>query len=232
MVQRSWRDALAVVAGAVMVVSVSTAVNAGPKKRKTPLVLGLAPARADYTTTPRANRPMGKAPIRNFGEVSAGCIYRSGQPGEDGYRWLREQGFKSIVCLRKEHDDGAERMKQYGFSYLHLPIVDETAPTMEQAETFLKFAAERQNWPLLVHCHGGEGRAATIAALVRYNFDGWAMSLALREAANYRIMRWLRGGKLCREQREFLKEWAARHPAGALRPRAESAASEEKGGDL
>jgi protein tyrosine/serine phosphatase len=160
---------------------------------------------------------MSGSPVPNFGMVAPGCIYRSGQPSREGFQWLKNQGFRSVVCLRQEHDDGAAEMAEIGLKYLYIPIPDEHAPTAEQGEQFMKFAANPDNWPLLVHCHGGEGRAATMAALVRYSFDGWGMSLALKEAKNYRSLNWVRG-QLCREQRDFLSRWEKTHPRGGMRP--------------
>src|SRR5690349_19084303 len=100
-------------------------------------------------------RHISGAPLRNFREMVPGCIYRSGQPAEQGFRWLKQQGFRSIVCLRGERDDGAAVMERMGFHYLYLPLVDNHAPTTEEANTFLKFASNPDNWPLLVHCHEG-----------------------------------------------------------------------------
>lgn len=191
--------------------------SAAPKVSKQPLTLNLKADAASYSASPSVTRPMGHAPVRNFGVVSAGCIYRSGQPTRKGFEWLKSQGFRGIVCLREEHDDDAAEMAKYGFQYLYLPVPDERAPTVEQAETFLKFAANPNHWPLLVHCHGGEGRAATMAALVRYSFDGWTMNLAQREARNYRFLKFIRG-KLHASQRRFLAQWAQTHAPGAMRP--------------
>jgi protein tyrosine/serine phosphatase len=186
-------------------------VLAGPQK---PLALGLASGSSRYNATQAAKHPMDNAPIHNFGVVAPGCVYRSGQPTEKGYAWLKEQGFRSIVCLRSEHDDGAEKMAKYGFHYLRVPIVDNHPPTDEQAEAFLKFASQRENWPLLVHCRGGMGRAGCMAALVRHTFDGWGMALALKEARHYRPLEFPMVGS----QLRFLRRWAAAHPRGSLRP--------------
>src|SRR5205823_4879452 len=142
------------IAAAAVAASCLGAASAAPKE-KVALALGLK-GTSTYSITQEATKPLKGSPVPNLGVVAPGCVYRSGQPSKAGYEWLKEQGFKSIVCLRKEHDDDAAEMAKYGFHYLYLPIVDETAPTKEQAETFLKFAANPDNWPLVVHCHGGE----------------------------------------------------------------------------
>lgn len=210
------------IASAAMAASCLGGAWAAPKKEKAPLALGLK-GTSSYSATQEATKPLKGSPVPNLGVVSPGCVYRSGQPSKAGYEWLKAQGFKSIVCLRKEHDDDAAEMAKYGFHYLYLPIVDETAPTKEQAETFLKFAANPDNWPLVVHCHGGEGRAATMSALVRYSFDGWGMAVALKEARNYRTLAMFRG-QLCAPQRKFLDEWVRTHKPGSMRPQVSASA--------
>jgi protein tyrosine/serine phosphatase len=188
-------------------------VTAAPKPPRD-LSLHLAGRASRYTPGPASTRPLSNAPIQNFGVVTPGCVYRSGQPSAAGFAWLKAQGFKSVVCLRKERDDGAAAMARLGFHYLYLPVVDEHAPSKEQAETFLKFAANPENWPLLEHCGGGIGRASCMAALVRYSFDGRRMSVAMHEARHYRPLEVPLIGK----QRRFLLRWGREHAPGAARP--------------
>jgi protein tyrosine phosphatase (PTP) superfamily phosphohydrolase (DUF442 family) len=214
------RKAAAFIAGGGLLAGLWAAglATAAPGSRGTGLSLGLAPAGNSYAAGGArhgpATRPIRQAPVHNFGVVAPGCVYRSGQPTEAGFQWLKEQGFRSIVCLRKEHDDGAERMAAFGFHYLYLSIPDNHAPTKEQAEQFLSFARNPQNWPLLLHCGAGMGRAGCMAALVRHSFDGWDMGLALQEARHYRPASF----PLVGSQRSFLKRWATTHPRGSLRP--------------
>jgi protein tyrosine/serine phosphatase len=159
--------------------------------------------------------PLDDVPVRNLGVVTPGCLYRSGQPGNDGFRWLAKNGFRSVVSLRKEHDDGAERLKALGLAYLHLPIRDNRAPTDAQARAFLEFVRNPAHWPVLVHCRRGEGRAGTMAALARYAIDGWSMSDALSEARDYRSF----GLRLFGDQRRWLNRWKDRFPPGSYHPR-------------
>lgn len=182
-------------------------------RRKAPAALQFKEG-ATWGTDRKKSGPLRGAPIVNFGEVTPGLVYRGGQPDDAAFRWLKEQGFKSVVCMRKEHDDGAEAMEKAGFRYLYLPVVNEDAPSDKQAETFLRFAANPENLPLFVHCGSGIGRAATMAALVRYSLDGWGMGLALSEARRYRPFSFPLVGR----QRAFLNKWAKTHAPGAMRP--------------
>lgn len=158
--------------------------------------------------------PVSKPPIAHFGTVEEGILYRSAQPNEAELRWLKDQGFKSIVSFRREAGDHTGHMLDVGFkNTLWLNIGDETAPSDAQAERFLDFVTNSDNWPVLIHCKVGLGRTGTMAALVRYAVDRWTMEHALEEARLYR------GGKdLVPDQVAWLKRWAANHPPGCHRP--------------
>lgn len=175
------------------------------------------PAPAAWTHSPRSG-PVRGVPVRNFGVVSPGCLYRSAQPTDAGFQWLKEQGVHSVVCLRKEHDD-AEHLKGLGMDYLYLPIPNEHAPTDEQAHQFLAFVRDPHHWPVLVHCADGIGRASTMAALARYSMDGWNMSDAMHEARYYRPFHFPMFG----EQRRWLNGWQERFASGEPEPSKEVA---------
>lgn len=191
-------------------------------------IAGLPPALNAAWQPGALSGPLDGVPIRNFGVVSPGCLYRSAQPGDDAdYEWLIRQGVKSIVCLREEHDcgDRARWLAERGVVSLHLPIKNEHAPTDEQAREFLAFVRDPGHWPVLVHCKDGIGRASTMAALARYSIDGWPMSRALDEARKYRPLQFPMFG----EQRRWLNHWKARFAAGEYAPN-RSPGPEETGG--
>jgi protein tyrosine phosphatase (PTP) superfamily phosphohydrolase (DUF442 family) len=206
----------------------AAALRAAPEAGKRPLSLGLTCSAGRWVSTRHATGPLTAAPVPNFGVVAPGCVYRSGQPGNGGFDWLKNEGFRAVVCLRKEHDDGAAAMTERGFQYLYLPVAEDQPPTADQAETFLDFAADRSHWPLLVHCQGGDGRAATMAALIRYSCDGWFMDQAMEEATRYR-RRSVLHASLSQPQRAFLERWAKTHPRGGLRPAGEPARDDSGG---
>lgn len=173
--------------------------------------------------------PVDGVPVRNFGVVSPGCLYRSAQPGDDtDYEWLIRQGVKSIVCLRAEHDCGARArwLAERGVVYLHLGIKNEHAPTDTQAREFLAFVRDSSHWPVLVHCKDGIGRASTMAALARYSIDGWPMSHAMQEARRYRPFHFpMFGG-----QRRWLNHWKDQSAAGEYAPNRNPAPETTAGG--
>ena len=138
-------------------------------------------------------------------------LTRSGQPrSEEGWRWLRRQGIKSVVNFRAEEDTDYT-----GLDFervLWLPFTSHKPPTDDDAEEFLAFVRDRRNWPVHIHCKNGRGRTGVMAALVRYAIDGWPLERALAEARTYR-----RGEDLGPPYMAWLRRWAAHHEPASHR---------------
>jgi protein-tyrosine phosphatase len=69
-----------------------------------------------------------------------------------------------VVNMRIEFDDRAAGLAPP--NYLHLPVVDDQAPSLEQLETGAVYIEEQiaGGGVVYVHCGSGIGRAATMAA--------------------------------------------------------------------
>jgi protein tyrosine phosphatase (PTP) superfamily phosphohydrolase (DUF442 family) len=188
--------------------------QADDSKLKLAVIPGLQAARPEGWQEWPKSGPIKGVRVENFGVVLPGILYRSGQPGEGDFEWLAQQGIKSVVSMREEYDDGADRLKGLGINYLYLPVTDHRIPTDEQARKFLEFMHDSKNWPVLVHCKGGQGRAAIMSALARYSMQGWTMDRALEEAKLYRPFQF----KIFGEQRRFLNSWKDRFAPAAYAP--------------
>ena len=150
--------------------------------------------------------PQLDAPVPLYGEVLPGTLYRSAQPSAEGFSWLKSNGIKTIVDLRQEHDD-APVVGPLGFGkYVYMPIVDNTPPSNDQAEQFLALVTDRGNWPILVHCNLGIGRAGTMSVLTRYAVQGMPFTDAYASSALFA------GGPF--PQAAWLAEWASTHAPG------------------
>ena len=79
---------------------------------------------------------------------------------------LFSAGVRSIVSLVEEPTD-ASVYESAGFGFLSLPIPDGGAPTLAQAEAFVRFVTEqrRAGRPVAVYCALGLGRTGTMLAI-------------------------------------------------------------------
>lgn len=88
-----------------------------------------------------------------------------GQLGED-LAFIKSEGIKAILSLSELPLD-ENLLHAEGFSYLHVPVGDFTAPTLEQVEqcvSFIDRMIEEENKPVAIHCGAGCGRTGTILA--------------------------------------------------------------------
>src|SRR5437870_5758053 len=92
-------------------------------------------ARARKVRGPKA---AARQAVPNYGVVWENRLTRSGQPrSEEGWRWLRRQGVKSVVNFRAEEDTDYT-----GLDFervLWLPFTSHKPPTDDDAEEFLAF---------------------------------------------------------------------------------------------
>jgi protein-tyrosine phosphatase len=170
----------------------------------------VTPASPWYSTDQPSHRTATSG-VPDFGILNS-QVWRSGQPCRKGYEKLAQMGVKTIVNLRAEFPQEKDQVPS-GVHYIQIPIVDQTAPTVEQAEQFLSIVTNPDNWPVLVHCRAGEGRTGVMCALVRYAIDGWDDKRITAEIGRFRSTR------MCGCQRQFLKEWATHNAPGSWRAR-------------
>jgi len=102
------------------------------------------------------------ANIRSVSQV-APHLHVGGQYRRRGWPRLASRGITAVVNMRIEFDDQAAGIAPP--HYLHLPTVDDAAPTLEQLERGAAFVADEiaRGGGVLVHCGAGVGRAATLA---------------------------------------------------------------------
>jgi atypical dual specificity phosphatase len=102
----------------------------------------------------------------NFSWLDSFKLAGSARPyTEEEFEGLKERGIKVIVTLT-EDPLNVELVGRLGFEYLHSPIVDFEAPSLNQLGEIVRFIDERvaESKPVLVHCAAGRGRTGTILA--------------------------------------------------------------------
>jgi len=130
-------------------------------------------------------------------------VHVGGQYRRRGIRRMKRRGITAVVNMRIEFDDQAAGI---AFPrYLHLPTVDDQAPTLEHLRLGASFIADEveRGGEVYIHCGSGIGRAATMAAanLVTTGLSADAAGAKIRESRPFI--------KPTPPQVERLKEFAA-----------------------
>lgn len=63
--------------------------------------------------------------------------------------------------------------KKHNLSIKHINIQSDQVPTQENLTQFFKVLDDKANYPILIHCYHGTGRAQIYSALYRIEYEGW-----------------------------------------------------------
>ncbi len=123
--------------------------------------------------------------IPNLGIVSTG-IYRGGQPNDEGWRWLANQGVTRSIKLNEEKYDPEDGAIAVGIKVSRFPInvwqQTFTSPDMDKLNSAVSLMDCGQ--PVYVHCSHGMDRTGLVVYLYRIK-HGWSKSAAQDEAFSY-----------------------------------------------
>ncbi len=127
--------------------------------------------------------------IPRFQMISAG-LYRGGQPDREGFQFLKESGFKTVINLRTENDEESI-VKELGLNYVHIPISIKMWSRIPSAAIDRYFAvlSDPSNYPIFFHCRRGADRTGALAGFYRIAVQGWEPRKAYSEAREVG-MRW------------------------------------------
>jgi protein tyrosine/serine phosphatase len=122
-------------------------------------------------------QPLETKSLKNFYKLDDHA-YRSAQPDEEGFEYLKTLGIKNILNLRDYHNDDPGSKKPG----LNLYRVEMDAGKIKTADVVkaLRFIKQSES-PVLIHCWHGSDRTGTISAMYRIVFQNWSKEDALDE---------------------------------------------------
>lgn len=121
----------------------------------------------------------------NFKPVTEGKVYKSGViPPDQLPDYIAENNIKSVIDLRfpgtdnlidnpeipeelrieKETIENLDGIKYYN-------IGADQIPDQETVDRFLSVMDDKTNYPVLIHCHHGEGRAILFSTIYRMEYE-------------------------------------------------------------
>jgi len=141
------------------------------------------------TSTNSFAEPLSTKHIPRFQMIAAG-LYRGGQPGRDGFEFLKNNGIKTVINLRSENDEEVI-VKTLGMNYVHIPMSITPWSKIPDAaiDQYFKVLSDPANYPVFFHCRRGADRTGALAVFYRIAYQGWEPSKAYTEARTIG-MRW------------------------------------------
>jgi protein tyrosine/serine phosphatase len=146
------------------------------------ILLFLFSATTLYAASPQSRpdtwaRPIETKNLKNFYKLDE-HVYRSAQPDEEGFEYLKTLGIRNILNLRDYHNDDPGSKN----SGMNLYRVEMDAGKIRTSDVVaaLRFI-QRSEGPVLIHCWHGSDRTGTICALYRIVFQNWSKEDALDE---------------------------------------------------
>lgn len=124
----------------------------------------------------------------NFSWVIDGKLAGCGLPvTEDEFRWVVDQGIKSIVTVR-EVALPSDWFESVDIDYLHLTVEDFGAPTIEELDHAVAFIDQQINngRPAMVHCAAGKGRTGAVLAAYLVKKQNLTAEQAIEKLRNMR----------------------------------------------
>jgi len=121
---------------------------------------------------------------RRFVAVTEGRVFRSAAMSPDLLTSrIKHYGIRSVIDLRTVDatpDEERAAVESAGGRYFHVPSGQ--IPTDDVVDRFLEIMRNEANYPVLIHCTHGEGRAPLFSAIYRIEIEGWEPEKARHEA--------------------------------------------------
>jgi len=119
--------------------------------------------------------------IPNFAQVEPG-LWRGGQPGEEGWKYLASLGVKQAIKLNTEKESSDSGAKSNGIAVIAYPITLAEQTVGKPSTNTLHNAVSALNTNgVFVHCEHGQDRTGLIIGAYRVRTLGWSKAAAYQE---------------------------------------------------
>lgn len=121
--------------------------------------------------------------LPNFHQL-APELWRGGQPTERGFKELKKQGIRTVVCLREEPSlilQEQAHLYKLNLDFVSIPLRPFSIPEDSAVERFLELTQAAQHQPIFVHCLHGMDRTGLMCALYRMHVHNWTYENAYDE---------------------------------------------------
>jgi len=131
---------------------------------------------------------------RQYAEVDAGILYRSGQGrGNQFANAIRRHRIKTIVCLREPNSEKdrswlameTEAARSNGVELILRPTDSHREISEQDQVSFLRLTQDPGKRPILLHCAEGKHRTGFYVALYRMVINGWPFGRAIKEMDSF-----------------------------------------------
>jgi len=136
----------------------------------------------------------------NFKTISEGKVYKSGViPPDQIADYIEKYHIKSVVDLRrpgtndlvnnpeKTPELAAEKAAVEKAGTKYFDVGSEQIPDQATLDRFYAVMDDPANYPVLIHCHHGEGRAPLFSAVYKIEYEGVPNEEARKDARTFLV---------------------------------------------
>ncbi len=138
--------------------------------------------------------------------ITPNLVYKSGLiPPDKLEEFLIPRNIKTVVDLldpgvqdapnpgKQENIDAEDKAikelnKKYGKNIRHINIPSHQIPTKKTLKAFFKVIDNKDNYPILIHCYHGYGRAVIYSAIYRIEKENWSNEKAQSQTRLLKIL--------------------------------------------
>lgn len=129
-----------------------------------------------------------KYPVRFYQEEVSSDLWRGSRVDAGQIRDLAKyKGIRTLVSLCAESCDNKEVAMECCIQCVHIPVMDNQAPTDAQMDQFLDLFKDKDNCPVYVHCEAGMGRTGVFVACYQIAIKHMSIEDAIKDGQRHNL---------------------------------------------